>query len=365
MKTTKFAVTVVALLFVVGCGGVDVGGVPINVGDINLNGDINFGDINLDGDAFEDELLDGLTKELAEESPGEETPDEETPDDDVLVDKMVELSPRPHPADTNGDFSISNDELLAYGVAFQNGGQDQVKSWLDVAVSIWQARTDGAYFDDMESTEPFNWQSVVDDEPNQPEPHPADIDGDFLLTGEEVLAYASSFQSGELPDGQDESWLDAAVDIWQARADGAYFDDMESVEPLNWKSMDESGVVADEVDDNEVEEISDATTDTAGEGYDILFKVTPLSPVSFDLTVIDPTEKWNSDFNAPAELGWAEGMAWDGFYRVQVRAGSNYNGVNEQVRFSISIYKDGELVLKEEHAVAEQQVWDDLSIAYP
>ncbi len=135
--------------------------------------------------------------------------------------------------------------------------------------------------------------------------------------------------------------------------------------------MDESGVVADdEVDFEEievgdvVEEVGDAA-DTAGEGYDILFKITPLSPAAFDLTVIDPTQKYNSDFVAPTELGWTEGAAWDGFYRVRVYARSNYNGVNEQVRFLISVYKNGELVFEEEHAVAESSLWDDLSVAYP
>jgi len=365
--TAKF-VTATALLFIVGCGGVDVGGIPVDVGDLNFNGDINVGDINFGGgNGFEDELLDAIAEELdSEESNGNE-PEE--------LDSEESNEPEPHPADTDGDFFIDNDELLAYGVAFQDDDGGQGKSWLDVAVTIWQARSDGAYFDDMESDEPFNWQPVEANLANLPEPHPADTDGNFLLTSEEVLAYALAFQNDEFDEGQDESWLDIAIVIWQARSDGAYFDDMESDKPSNWNSVDESGVVTDDannVDETtridetaETTEENNATGDASGKGYDILFKVTPLSPVSFDLTVVDPIEKYNSSRTPPAETGWTEGTAWDGFYRVKVYSGNNYNGVNEQVRFSISVYKDGELVLEEEHAIAESSLWDDLSVAYP
>lgn len=373
MKNTAAGFVMVTLLFA-GCGTADVGGIPVDVGGLSFN----FGDINLGGE-FEAGLLDSLTEELVEgtddtentttedEGANEPDTDEMSTDDDGDEDVA-----KPHPADVDGSFTIDNGELLAYGVQFQGGVDadvlsDRDEEWLDVAVSIWQASANGAYFDDMESPEPFNWQAIVDDEqPDQPEPHPADTNADFLLTSEEVLAYASSFQNDELPEDQGEIWLDVAVSIWQARVDGAYFDDMESPEPLNWKSMDESGVV---VEDN-VEVVNDApdesdSEDTDGEGYAILFKVTPLSPVSFDLTVIDPTGSRNSDYSAPVELGWVDGTAWDGFYRVQVYAGSNYNDVNEQVRFLISVYKNGTLMLEEEYSVAESSLWNDLDIAYP
>lgn len=372
MKNTAAGFVMVITLLFAGCGGTDVGGVPIDVGGLSLN----FGDINLGGE-FEAELLDSLAEELFEDTDDtENTATEDGGDTDEMStdDEGDEDVAKPHPADVDGSFTIENGELLAYGVQFQGGVNadvlsDQDKDWLDVAVSIWQASANGAYFDDMESPEPFNWRAIVDDEqPDQPEPHPADTNADFLLAGEEVLAYALSFQNGELPEDQGESWLDVAVSIWQARADGAYFDDMESPEPLNWKSMDESGVVVEDnvevVNDTPPDE-SEESEDTEGEGYAILFKVTPLSPVSFDLTVIDPTGSRNSDYSAPVELGWVDGTAWDGFYRVQVYAGSNYNNVNEQVRFLISVYKNGILILEEEYSVAEGSLWDDLDVAYP
>ncbi len=353
-------------LFIVGCGGVDVGGIPIDVGGLNFNGDLNIGDINL-GDRLGSELLDAIIGST--DSATEAESDADT------------IEAEPHPADTNGDFIIDSEEVLAYGVAFQNDELDdgQDKNWLDVAVSIWQARADGAYFDDMESDKPLNWKSIIiDEDAKQQEAHPADTNGDFLLTGEEILTYASAFQNDELGDGQDKSWLDVAVSIWQARADGAYFDDMESDKPLNWKSMNDTTVVSDgsgdvmdgdvmdgDVMDDGSGDVMDVDEEPAGKGYDILFKVTPLSPVTFSLTVVDPTDKYNSNRSQQEGLGWLEGAAWDGFYRVQVSAGNNYNGVNEQVLFSISIYKDGELVLKEEHSIAESGQWDNLSIAYP
>ncbi len=294
--TARFAATAAALLFVVGCGAVDVGGIPVDVGGMNFNGDLNIGDINLGEGEFGDELLDALAGESAtDDALNSESETGDEADEAVETEAVETDAEKPHPADTDMDFFIASDELLAYGVAFQDD---------------------------------------------------------------------------ELDEGQDESWLDVAVSIWQARTDGAYFDDMESIEPLNWISMDESGVVieiddgSEDGDDEDGEVVLD-DTDTAGEGYDILFKITPLSPASFQLTVVDPTEKHNTDYDSPTKLGWTEGLAWDGFYRVQVYAGDNYNSVNEQVRFSISVYKDGELVLEEEHAVAERELWDDLSVAYP
>ena len=310
-----------------GCGGVDVGGIPVDASGMTNNfdfGDINVGDINGLGDMINDTL----TSEADEPIDGGESTE------------------RPHPADTNGDFAMTSEELLAYSLAFQGStlpeGQDE--AWVDVAITIWQTRQDGAYYDDMESSEPNNWQPLEEadgeagDEP----------DGD-----DEVI-------EADEPDGDDEV-IEADGDDEVIDADEPDGDDevIDADEP----DGDDEVIDADEPDGDD--EVIDADEpDEGGTGYDLLVETSSLSVAPVQLSVIDPNGHTNTDWGNSGEIGWVSGTAWDGVYTVKVDVGNNWNDVSERITFSVRAYIDGELVHDGEYSAAESATWDGLTITF-
>jgi len=286
------------LTVLVGCGGVDVGGIPVDASGMTNNfdfGDINVGDINGLGDAIGDTLASGTEADVPNDFASEA---EGNPID---VGEPIE---RPHPADTNGDFAVTSEELLAYSLAFQDSmlPEGQNEAWVDVAVGIWQTRQDGAYYDDMESPEPNNWRS---------------LDG----TAEEDA----------IDDGED------AID----------------------DELDEEAV-NDEEDEGAVAEM-----ESEGAGYDLLFKASSLSVAPVQLSVADPNGHTNTDWDNSGEIGWASGTAWNGVYTVKVGVGNNWNNVSERITFSVRAYVDGELVHDGEYSAAESATWDGLTVTFP
>jgi len=276
-----------------GCGGVDVGGIPVDASGMTNNfdfGDINVGGIDGLGDAINDTLA------------------SETEIDEADADELAE---RPHPADTDGDFAMTSEELLAYSLAFQDSAlpEGQDGAWVDAAIEIWQTRQDGAYYDDMESTEPNNWRPLEGNEIGEP-----DTDG------------VDAFEPDE--------------------DDGAEAEADESVVALE----DEDGGV-DEPDDE-------------GIGYDLLVKASSLSVAPVQLSVVDPNGHTNTDWGGDGEIGWASGTAWDGVYTVKVGVGNNWNNVSERITFSVRAYVGGELVHDGEYSAAEGATWDGLTVMF-
>lgn len=301
MKRFEFVVAFVIGMFIVtvaGCGGVDVGSVPVDVGGITNNfGDINVGDVNGIGDAVEEAVA--ATEEAVEES-------------EEVIEETAEPGESPHPADINVDFVLALDEVVAYAADFLDGGlpDGQTQAWVDVASGIALATYGGAYYDDMESPEPDNWKPLLDE-------NPVDLDAD-----------------------------------------------LQEVEQQEVEQQEAEQEVEQEVEQQEVELDDEVEADSAAAGFDLLFKVAPLTSVPVELEVIDPNGNWNKDWNSLHELGWPEGTAWQGAYTVQVATRDNGNGVNEMVTFSLTVWVDGEVVHESEHAVAEGRTWDDLVVSY-
>lgn len=202
------------IITICGCGGVDIGELSVDVGDIDadlknfLNGNGN----------------DGSTEPYAEEEEEEDFPD-------LLLTY--------HPADFNGDFQITKAETKDYAALWQKGLLPDVQN------SAWVLRAnyiavsgDGGYFDDGFSEHPDNWIPLTDEEVGSEatdvtSTHPADVDGDFVITGAEAEYYADLWQQDLLPVDQDSRWTLRANYIYLTGV-GSYFNDGVSDPPNNW-----------------------------------------------------------------------------------------------------------------------------------
>jgi len=296
----------VSLFTVLGCGGVDVGGIPIDASGMTNNfdfGDINVGDINGLGDAVEDAVEDAMLDESATESAEGEEP---------ATEPEEETQPLPHPADSDEDFLLTSEEVLSYAADFQSGNlpEEQGQDWVDVAVDIWLANYDGAYYDDMESEFPGNWHPLSNED------EAADTEETAAETANEAADSPETANEAADTDSEEETAADGGAENVRAA------------------------------------------------GYDLLFEASTLSVAPVRLGVMDPNGFVSTDWDGNS-VGWTTGTAWDGAYAIQVTVQDNRNGISERISFSVQAYVDGEVVLDEVYSAAEGSVWSGPVINYP